>query len=143
MATKKKGGRPTVYDRSVLDKAEEYIWFFQLSEEERNNLQDSKINPTENIPTVSGLALYLGLARSTVQEWEKSKDHEFSGTLEKLKAVQEVLILNNGLIGKFNPTIAKLALANHGYSDKQEMDVTTNGESFNKPTIINLVGKSE
>jgi hypothetical protein len=33
-----------------------------------------------------------------------------------------MLLIDGGLIGDFNPTITKLMLTKHGYSDKQEVD---------------------
>lgn len=123
MTAKNKGGRPTIFDRSMIDGAKEYVWFFQLSEEDREAQEGSRINPVEVIPSVAGLALYLGVARSTLYEWEEI-NKEFSDTLGSLKAVQEVLLLNNGLTGKFTAPITKLALSNHGYSDKQDIKMT-------------------
>lgn len=142
MSEKNKGGRPSLFDRSMIDKSKEYIWYFQLSEEDQEACKDGRVNPVEVIPSVGGLARYLDVHRSTLYEWAKT-NKEFSDTLDALQDIQEVLLLNNGLTGKFTAPIAKLALANHGYSDKQEMDVKTNGESLNKPTVINLVGKTE
>ena len=34
------------------------------------------------------------------------------------------MLLNKGLAGEFNATIAKLLLANHGYSDRQQHEVS-------------------
>ncbi len=73
------------------------------------------------IPSVAGLALYLGVARTTVYKWA-DENPEFSYTLERLLSSQELRALNNGLSGEFNPAITKLVLHNHGYSDKSEID---------------------
>ena len=106
-------------------------------------LEEYKDN-NELIPSIAGLALYLGVSRSTVHLWATQEDKkEFSDTLEKIKARQEVLLLSGGLGGTMNSTITKLALANHGYSDKIEADHTTNGESINKPTVIQLVAQDD
>lgn len=121
MTTKSKSGRPTLFDRSMIEKAKEYIWYFQLSEEDQEARRGSRTNPIEVIPSAGGLARYLDVHRSTLYEWAKT-NKEFSDTLDALQDIQEVLLLNNGLTGKFTAPIAKLALANHGYSDKQEID---------------------
>ncbi|MFS1583491.1 MAG: terminase small subunit [Candidatus Arsenophonus phytopathogenicus] len=55
------------------------------------------------VPSVAGLACYLGISRSTAQEYAK-ENKEFSG--------------------EFNPTIVKLMLSNHGYAEKQETALT-------------------
>lgn len=59
---------------------------------------------------------------------------EFSDTLEAIKTIQENELLNKGLTGEFNSTIAKLMLSNHCYSDKQQVEQTNNVKlDFNKP----------
>lgn len=120
-----KQGRPTIFSGSVLDDANAYINFFLMTEEQRQKVGDKRKNLFEVLPSVAGLAIYLNIARSTLQAWEKS-NNEFSGTLERLKAVQEVLLVNGGLRGDLNPTIAKLMLANHGYTDKQDIKLSVN-----------------
>ena len=74
------------------------------------------------IPSVEGLARYLGVARSTVYKWAEDETTGFSDTLEHISELQKEITLTNGLTGQFNATIAKLVLANHGMSDKQEVE---------------------
>lgn len=76
------------------------------------------------IPSIAGLALNLGVSRSVLYVWS-GKHEAFRDTLETIKAAQEKIALNNGLSNKFNATITKLVLANHGYSDKTEVMSTT------------------
>lgn len=78
------------------------------------------------VPTASGLASHLGVTRSTIYKW-RADYPTFSDTLERLQAKQERLLISNGLKGDFQPTIAKLMLANHGYSEKSEHQVTGAG----------------
>jgi hypothetical protein len=49
---------------------------------------------------------------------------QFLTTLEKCNQVQERVALAGGLKNELNPTIVKLLLANHGYSDKQALEHT-------------------
>lgn len=49
------------------------------------------------------------------------------------------MFINGGLHGDFNSNITKLMLANHGYSDTRAVDLSTKGESINKPTRSELV----
>ena len=103
------GGRPTNYSHEVLKKTQEYI--------------DNYEEHGHAIPSVAGLALILGVGRRTVYDWAKREENkEFSHTLEILNASQECTLLNKGLTGKFNSAITKLALGNHGYSDKQNIN---------------------
>lgn len=90
------------------------------------------------VPSVAGLACFLGKSRQRMYEWAKQSD-EFHDTLNGISAVQEKLLVNGGLSGDFNATITKLMMANHGYSDKQEIDHTSNGQTVGQPNVIQLV----
>ena len=127
-------GRPSLLDEEMLEKAKHYMI--------------DGYKEIENIvPSVAGLSCYLGVSKSTVYEWAKDTPENrlipirvmFSDTLDAIQAKQEMLLINGGLSQSFSGTITKLMLANHGYSDKVQTDVTTNGESINKPTTIELV----
>ncbi|WP_241603766.1 DNA-packaging protein [Rosenbergiella nectarea] len=125
MATKNKVGRPSKLAESI-EKAKEYLMggFEAVG---------------DVVPSVAGLACYLGISRSTAQEYAKD-NAEFSGTLEAIKTLQENKLINKGLVGDFNPTITKLMLANHGYSDKAEIDnKSSDGSMTPKPTTIQLL----
>lgn len=125
MATKNKVGRPSKLAESI-EKAKEY-------------LMGGYEAVGDVVPSVAGLACYLGISRSTAQEYAKD-NAEFSGTLEAIKTLQENKLINKGLVGDFNPTITKLMLANHGYSDKAEIDnKSSDGSMTSKPTTIQLL----
>lgn len=100
-------GRPTKYNQELQEIADAYL--FKLDE------------LGHVVPSRAGFCCYLGIVRSTCAEWEKAYP-EFSATLEKISVMQEHLALNGGLNGGLNSTIVKLVLANHGYSDKQQID---------------------
>ena len=117
-------GRPSKYNSDMQKKADDYVLF---GFEGQGDL----------IPSLAGLCCYLGIVRSTAHDW-RTKHAEFSGTLEAIEVKQENIALNGALGGQLNSTIAKLVLANHGYSDKQAVDHTTNGESL-QPQVIEIV----
>ena len=100
------GGRPTKYSKAMLDKAREYI---------QNHAQYGDV-----VPIAAGLAGELGVTKVTLYEWAKHYP-EFSNTLQLLQEAQERKLASGGLSSTFQPTIAKLMLANHGYHDKQEI----------------------
>lgn len=103
--------RPTDYSEEVLIKTREYI------------------DGDAIVPTVAGLSGHLGVARSTIYDWASQEDKkEFSDIIESLLSKQEEQLIAKGLSGKFNPTITKLILTKHGYSDKQEIDQNLKGE---------------
>ncbi len=110
-----KCGRPVIYGEEILKKADEYILSCEDSLRE-----NSKWNV--KIPTIEGLAVHLGISRETVYAWEKETDKkEFSDILAILRAKQAERLINNGLSGDYNSTIAKVLLTKHGYRDSQEL----------------------
>lgn len=110
-------GRPTDYSQEIIDKAQNYI----------DTWVNSPRADRKNLPKVAGLAIELGVHRDTIYEW--SKDHEeFSDILDNLLSLQEEELIERGLEGSFNPTITKLMLTKHGYTDKA--DVTSDGKAI-------------
>lgn len=131
-------GRPSLFNQEMIERAQEYVWFFQQPKS-----AEEMENDVEVVPSVAGLALYLGVSRATLYNWG-DENKEFLDTLASLQAVQEVSLLNGGLRGRFNAQISKLALANHGYSDKQEIDNrSSDGSMTPKPTVIELVAPDD
>lgn len=128
MATKKKVGRPSKLAESLI-KAKEY-------------LMGGYETVGDVVPSVAGLACYLGISRSTAQEYAK-ENAEFSGTLEAIKTLQENKLINKGLIGDFNSTIVKLMLSNHGYSEKVTNELTgKDGGSIQTESTIKVDEKA-
>mgnify|MGYP003423733476 FL=1 len=134
------GGRPTDYSEEMLVKAREYIDYCQDIEIEddleiqgHGGALKRKNKSVVRLPTKGGLARHLGVSRDTLYEW--SNVHEkFSDIMEELGAEQEDRLINNGLSGDYNPTIAKVLLTKHGYHEKQEIDHTTKGEKIEADT---------
>ena len=92
----------------------------------------------EVIPTIEGLAVFLNVSRKTLYNW-KAENEEFLHILDDLMARQAKELFSNGLRGDFNPTITKLILTKHGYSDRVEQDVTSSDGAL-APTSIVLRG---
>lgn len=103
-------GRPSKYNEQMQAHADRYVFDFN----EQGDV----------IPSNAGLCCWLGISRSTLHEWSNTYT-EFSSTLDAIQSKQETMTLNKALVGDFNSTIAKLVLANHGYSDKQELAHTS------------------
>lgn len=118
------GGRPTKYNKAALAKAWEYL----ENHEERG----------DPVPTAAGLACELGVTKSTLYEWAKHHE-EFSNTLASVNQKQERGLTAGGLTGQFQPTIAKLMLANHGYHDKQEIGSSRDMD----PIIIRVINADD
>ena len=118
-------GRPSLLDEELLEKAKHYMM--------------GGYKEIENIvPSTAGLCCYLGVGKTAVYEWAKDTPEnklnplrvEFKETLDAIQAKQEMLLINGGLSQAFSGTITKLMLANHGYSDKVQTDVTSSDGSM-------------
>lgn len=110
-------GRPTDFNDQILKDSWGYIKEFANDSKEDDKLK-------VNLPTIEGLALYLEISRSTLYLWQK-EHKDFSDIIEVLQQKQAQVLINNGLSGNYNPTIAKVLLTKHGYTDKQEIDQKT------------------
>ena len=126
IATKRKVGRPTKYaGDQTCKQVDQYL------KENQDSYNEGKLEV--KLPTLEGFAAHIGVHKETIQEW-KRRHPEFSVSLGKILAEQKTRLINMGLAGDYNPTIAKLILsANHGMSDK--VDASETGG-----ITINLVG---
>jgi hypothetical protein len=120
-----KTGRPTKYDPEFVEAGYKYA-------------EGGWIECNHNHPSVIGFARTLRVARSTIYKWADEYP-EFSDTLEHISSEQEFQLLDKSLVGDYVAPMSKLALHNHGYSDKVAQDVTSSDGSM-KPTVIELVG---
>lgn len=84
---------------------------------------------TDTVPTAAQLAVNLDISKSTLYKWAED-DKELSDTLAKIQTLQEATLTKGSLINKLNPTISKLMLANHGYREKSDTDITSGGDKL-------------
>jgi len=100
-------GQPTKYNAKKLAQAKAYI----------ENWEDYG----DVIPSQIRLALILEVAEKTIDNWGKAEGNdEFLQTLRLIHAKQHMVLLNKGLSNEFNSVITKLALCNHGHSEKTD-----------------------
>ena len=108
-----KRGRPSEYNKKLVKKAEEY--FLTGWKEE------------EVVPTIAGLALYIGTSRDIIYDWMKDDTkQDFSYIVKCIQSLQEKKLVGGGLDKTFSPQIAALMLAKHGY--RTSTDVTSDGK---------------
>ena len=116
------GGRPTKYSNNTLIVAREYLNHYEKH--------------GDQIPSIAGLAVILGIRRETLHVWAKEEGkEEFSNILGAILAKQENVLINKGLTGDFNSAISKLVLGKHGYHEK--VDSTLSGGD--KPITLTAV----
>lgn len=117
--------RPTILTKELKEKARLYIKECEDTEDAFHKTQGANSNTFDRLvkvklPTIEGLAFYLDVNRDTLYDWE-TKDEEFSDILNTLRERQADLLINKGLSGDYNPTIAKVLLTKHGYREGSEI----------------------
>ena len=116
-------GRPTKYDETIIPKTIDYM----------NNYDDYH----DVFPSVEGLAVALGIGRTTVYRWEDEKE-DFRNTLDALRTQGIRVLFNKGLKNEANAMMCKLALGNHGITEKVQTDLISSDDSL-VPSVIKLV----
>lgn len=116
-------GRPSEYSEEYIDKVDHYLAQCEDTLTERGKLQ-------VRLPTIEGFSIYLGVSKKSLYNW-RDKHPDFLHALEKIETEQKERLLNMGLSGDYNPTIAKLVLsANHNMREKTEQDITSQGQQL-------------
>lgn len=103
-------GAPTKLTPELVERAEKYVI-------------DGFKDDGDLVPSIAGLACYLGVSKNSIYKYGELNS-DFLNTLEQIEVKQEKLLVNGGLSGTYNATITKLMMSNHGYSDKQETQIT-------------------
>lgn len=121
--------RPTLYTKKLVKEAWKYV---------NGGWQEAG----DPVPSVAGLACEIGVRRETCHAWAKDENKEFSNILAEIAAIQERSLLRGGLHGDFNPSITKMMMTKHGYSDRVEQDHTSSDGSM-RPTTVIIKGADE
>jgi len=118
-------GRPTLYNQEIQDRADKYINDWELYKEIKEKANPEKVMMIVNaIPSIAGLALELGVHRSTIYKWVEAKHSKFIDTLEIIQQKQEVFLIHHGLTKGYDAGFAKfLAINVTSFKDKVEHDV--------------------
>ena len=134
--TKNPVGRPEVY--SSTDMWSE--WIEEWKTISVDTYEEGKLKV--QLPTIESLALFLrdklkqdrkidanNISVATIERYAKKEESkpEFCSALTFIKYEQKRRLLNDGLSGRYNSTIAKLILsANHGMHEKTETESNLN-----------------
>jgi hypothetical protein len=101
-----------------------------MEEKAKAYIDGGYLNEDQVIPSHVGMALSLNVNKSTLYKWAEDGHGTFSDTLAQCNDKQHMILLSKGLTSEFSGTIVKLALSNHGYSEKTSTDITTGGEKI-------------
>lgn len=106
-------GRPTLYGPDVLESANDYFF------------NDGYRSDGHSLPMFAGLAVRLGVAKSTLYKWA-AENKDFSDILERGKAQLEIVLSTGATVGGYNPTFSGLIAANalDWRSSKSEVSAT-------------------
>ena len=128
-----KMGRPTDYKEEFVQEVDAYL------KECKDRYDDKKLKV--NLPTKEGFMLRLDICKQTLYNWaDKHKD--FLDALSKIEKEQKKRLLDMGLSGEYNSTIAKLILSsNHGM--RERTDVTSDGEKLESVVAFNYIKPNE
>lgn len=121
-------GAPTKLTPELVERARDYLFGgFMVND--------------ECVPSIEGLAVYLKLSRQSIYNY-KDASSEFLDIVELIEAKQAMLLINKGLSGDFNGSIAKLMLTKHGYNDKQGIELSgADGKDLFPAITITYVDK--
>ena len=101
------GGRPSKYSPAILEKTKQYL-------ETYKDLGDP-------VPTIAGLAQELDITRETIHQWKQDKNKaKFSYMIKQFQSIQERALVAGGLSSKLNPSVTKLMMTKHGYTDNPQ-----------------------
>lgn len=128
-ALKRPPGRPSKFQNDIEQVVEEY-----LSKECVDVFNPRTRRFNVNLPSVEGFALYLRMSRDTL--YALAKKHEsYQRALDRVKSHQQTRLINQGLAGNYNPSIASLMLrVNHGMAERR-----ASGESEKAIGIVKAV----
>lgn len=118
--------RPPQYSPEMIGKVLEYLKTCENRYETylaRVSAKGTEVMEREvivNLPTKPGLAMFLDTTETSIDNW--AAEHEdFLGALQLIYTKQKHMLMNSGLSGLYNSTIAKLILSsNHGMADRSE-----------------------
>ena len=127
-----KGGRPRKYE--TAEELQEGIKKYLVYIAEKNAAGVALI------PDVEGLALFLGVSRSTLYEWQNSRPGEFSDTLKRTLNAIAAAKKQLALMGKIPPLVFATDFNNnHGYTQQQNIEITAARKLEQLPTKEEII----
>lgn len=127
-----KGGRPRKYE--TVEDLQEGIKKYLVYIAEKNAAGVALI------PDVEGLALFLGVSRSTLYEWQNSRPGEYSDTIKRTLNAIAAAKKQLALMGKIPPLVFATDFNNnHGYTQQQNIEITAARKLEQLPTREDII----
>lgn len=120
------GGRPRKL--TALEQAEVY--------DELNAYITANEDPTiVSFVSDNNVAIQYNVTRDNIEDWQ-----EFSTLIKRATTKQESYLIKNAGSNKYNPTFAIFRLKQpvHGWTDRIQQDLTTNGKDLPTPILGNV-----
>lgn len=93
----------------------------KLSKLRLRKMIDSYFETEDGVKSLAGLALHIGIDKQTLENWLEDEQLGASSALGIAKTRIEKDIIENGLKGKYNATMASFLLkTTFGYRDREE-----------------------
>lgn len=123
----------SVYDPIFIEKIDEYLQLTKDNEYEFHKTRGDKSDSYEEkvrvkLPSKEDFANYINVSRKTLYNW-RDEYPDFADALEKIEQEQLKRLINGGLDGTYNSTIAKLILSTN-YGMRDGVDMTTKGKEL-------------
>ncbi len=108
------GGRPSKLNNEMLAKAQEFL----------SGGWKSDLDGIATYPGLMGLALYLDIHISTVEDWDKNADKselhgKFSVIVKKIRALKKFYLVHLGLGNQLQPRVCGIMLSRVGIVEKK------------------------
>lgn len=123
--------RPTKLTPELIEKAKGYLATCHATPIETEKGGISYVDVV--LPKVVDLAILLEVNKDTIYEWCKGEDmlsKQFSDIVKDVNSAQEKMLIDKGLGGLFQPKTLGMILSKHGYADRVEQDITSQGEKI-------------
>lgn len=112
----RKNGRPRKIEtvEEFTEIVERYINYIETKNDEGARL----------IPDIEGFCCFAGIARDTLNDWEKTRSSEYSAAIKRFKNAVAAYKKQLGLAGAIPPIVLAMDFNNnHGYTQQQTVEI--------------------
>lgn len=114
---------PEVHPQGIIDYFQGFLKKLEKAERVQTKHGDVKhVQAPVSPPLLAGYAVEIGVCRETLWEWAE-KYPQFKQAHDFAKAIQELVFIEMGAKGGWNPKFSELMMKNlQGWKDKREQE---------------------